>query len=75
MTTSIRLKTPAGNRSNSFRLVEKQLKPVAASAETTSGIFWENVLNVKTMPVARSENQVSNKTPEIKRSSRICWWM
>lgn len=74
MTTSTMMNKTAIAVSNSVQSVEQEFaKPGASSEETTSSLYWANVLNAKTMRMDESENLVSNKTKQIKR--RICWWM
>ena len=73
MTTSTRINKTA-TRSNSVQSVEQEFaKSVAPSEETTSSIYWANVLNNKTIRMDESENLASNKTKQTKR--RIYWWM
>lgn len=73
MTVSTRLKKTAFNSSNSVQFVEEKVaKPTVPSPEMISSLYWENVLNVKTMQINESEI-VSNKTQQTKR--RIYWWM
>ncbi|HEY9613613.1 hypothetical protein [Allocoleopsis sp.] len=60
--------------SNSVQFVEQEFtKSLAPSEETTSSIYWANVLNAKTIRMDESENLASNKTKPTKR--RIYWWM
>lgn len=74
MTTPTMMNKTVSAISNSVPSVEKEFaKPAAPSKETTSSLYWANVLNAKTMQMDESENIVSNKTKQIKR--RICWWM
>lgn len=73
MTISTRLKKTGLNNSNSVQFFDKKfIKPTAPSSETTSSLYWENVLNVNTRQMDESEI-VSNKTQQKKR--RIYWWM
>ena len=73
MTASTRLNKIAFNRSTSVQFVgEKVVKPTAPSPETTSSLYWENLLNVKTKQLDESE-VVSNKTQQTK--CRAYWWM
>lgn len=60
--------------SNSVQFVEQEFaKSVAPSEETTSSIYWANVLNTKTIRMDKLENLASDKTKPTKR--RIYWWM
>jgi hypothetical protein len=76
MTTSIKLNKTAINTSNFLQLVEQNFtKLPVPSEENTSSLYWANVINAKTIPMDESENLISNKTQQIKRRSRIYWWM
>ena len=73
MTTSTRMNKTA-TISNSVQFVEPEFaKPAAPIEETTSSIYWANVLNAKTTRMDESENSASDKTKQTKR--RIHWWM
>lgn len=73
MTTSTRMNKTA-TISNSVQFVEQEFaKSVAPSEETTSSIYWANVLNTKTIRMDELENSASDKTKQTKR--RIYWWM
>ncbi len=73
MTISTRMNKTA-TISNSVQFVEQEFaKPATPSEETTSSIYWANVLNAKTIRMDESENLASNKTKQTKR--RIYWWM
>lgn len=67
MTNSTMMNKTA-TRSNSVQFVEQEFaKPRALSEETTSSIYWANVLNAKIIRVDESENLASKKTKQTKR--------